>query len=445
MNQQYDQNLWENVLESMSKIVEPRLVNRWLRPAKISAERADAITIIVPNKFYKDLIDKSYLSQIQNILKDEWGIEGNVYVRADESTAQKPKTRVKQEEQPVSNNISAVDAQFTFENFVACASNIIAHSAAVAVAEGNFSIYNPLYIYGDTGLGKTHLMYAVANRIRKNLPKMTVLCMNCDTFVDKFVNSVKTNSVDKLKMEYNSADLFMLDDIQFLKSKEKTLDFFFTIFNTVHMKRKQVIITSDESPQNIEMEERMRSRFAGGLQVKIESPSTEERAAILMQKASEYEIKLDNRLAIFLAENVAAKSVRELIGALKRVSLYASFHNVPMTEDLARKTLEDSGQLRKFNKYVSAQELMAVVSDMFSVKLPDMTSKKRIQHIVYARQVAMYLMKTKMGLSLKEIGSNFGGKDHSTVSYAVDKIVKQLKTDEYLADIIGKITIKVFE
>ncbi len=447
----YDQNLWDNILASISKSVDAKLVDTWLRPAKISADRADAITIIAPSKFHKNWIDKNYLIPVQNILKDEFGIDAPVYVQVDESTVTKAKARVREEVQPIKDNFSPLDARLTFENFVSGDSNGFAHSAALAVADGNFSIYNPLYIYGGTGLGKTHLMYAVANRVRAKFPKMTILYMDSETFTTEVINLFRKGDkdqtqdrVERLKERFRSVDLFMLDDIQFLKNRERTLEFFFNTFNDLHMRQRQIIITSDESPQEIDMEERMRSRFASGFQAEIHPPAPEERAAILMQKAGELGIALDDHLAFYLAENVATKNVRELISALKRVSLYADFHKVPMTEELAKKALEDSGQLRKPNVVVSPQQLISTVSDTYNVKLSDLVSKKRTQSIVHPRQVAMYLMKERLGLSLKEIGGHFGGRDHTTVKYAVDSIKEQLKSDEYLAGIIGKISAKTF-
>ena len=447
----YDQNLWESILVSIIKSVDANLVDTWLKPCKISANRADAVTVIAPSKFHKNWVEKHYLNLVQNILKDEFSIDASVRIRVDESSVTKVKSRAKEETPPAKDNFSPFDARFTFENFVVGDSNSFAHTAALAIADGNFSVYNPLYIYGGTGLGKTHLIHAVANRVWKKFPKMTILYMDSETFAREAANAFNQwrkdpaqNHVERLKERFRSVDLFILDDIQFLKTKGKTLEIFFNTFNDLYTRQKQVIITSDESPQEIDIDDRVRSRFASGLPVEIHPPAPEELAAILIQKAVELGLALDDHLAFFLAENAATKNVRELIGVLHRIKAYVEFYNVPMTEDLAKRALEESGQLRKPNKLVSPQQLISVVSDIYNVKLSDLVSKKRTHSIVYPRQVAMYLMKDRLELSLKEIGGYFGGRDHTTVKYAVDNIKEKIKSDEYLADTIGKIAVKVF-
>lgn len=446
----YDKNLWEGILSSLEKTVDPKLVNTWLGSAKISTTMGDNIIVKVPNKFYKNWVDRHYLGKITAILKEEFGIESPVKVVFDDVV--KP-VEVVQEKQdaPIKDNFTSLDAKLTFDNFVAGETNGFAHNAAQTVADGNFNIYNPLYIYGGTGLGKTHLMYAVANRVRAKFPKMNILYMDSETFSTEIVNLFRKGEkdmlqdrVESMRKRFRSVDLFMLDDIQFLKERPKTLEFFFNIFNDLQLYQKQIVITSDESPQKIDMAERMRSRFASGFQAEIQPPTTEERVAILMQKSEELNIPLEETLAFFLAENVNTSNVRELIGALKRVSLYASFHSTNMSIELAEKALMDSKQLKKADAVATPQQLITAISELYNVKLSDLVSKKRTQSIVHPRQVAMYLMKEKLSLSLKEIGNHFGGRDHSTVKYAVDSIKFQLKTDEHLAEIINKVINKAF-
>ena len=445
----YDQSLWEGVLSTIEKSVDEKLVNTWLRPAKISANRGDGIVIFVPNKFYKNWLEKNYLTQIKSILQDDYGIDAPVEISTQEVSNISPARETPQPK--VKNNISPMDAAFIFDNFVSGDSNSFAYNAALAVAEGNFNIYNPLFIYGGTGLGKTHLMYAIANKVRERFPKMNILYMDSETFSTEILNMFnkgardeRQDRIEKMKERFNNVDLFMLDDIQFLKTRPKTLEFFFNIFNDLHLRQKQIVLSSDESPQEIDMAERMRSRFSGGFQAEILPPSMEERVAILMQKSDELGFVIDDVLSIWLAENVSTKNVRELIGALKRVHLYASVHNSPMSPVIAEKALKDSGQMKKASIVVSPQQLITVVSETYSVKLSDLVSKKRTQSIVVPRQVAMYLMKERLNMSLKEIGTHFGGRDHSTVKYAVDSIKKQLETDEFLKDITAKIIKKTF-
>jgi chromosomal replication initiator protein len=447
----YDKSLWDGVLTCLAKSMDAKLIDAWLKPAKITANRGDNVTIVVPNKFYKDWIDKNYLGLIGNVLKDDFGIDADITVTYDNNAPQALPSKEPIPE-PVKDNFSPLDSKLTFDNFVSGESNGFAHSAALAVGKGNFSLYNPLYIYGGTGLGKTHLMFAIANQVRQNFPKLNILYMDAETFTTEVLRIFRNgerdqmqNRVDDMRERFRSVDLFMLDDIQFLKTRERTLEFFFNIFNELQFHQKQVVITSDESPKEINMAERMRSRFTSGFQAEIQPPGIEERVAILMQKAEELSISLDNHLAIWLSENVATSNVRELIGALKRVSLYASFHKAPMSIELAEKTLADTGQLRKQGTTViTPQQIISMVSETYNVKLSDLVSKKRTQSIVHPRQIAMYLIRQKLNLSYKEIGNHLGGRDHSTVKYAVDSIAEQIKQDEHLSNILAKIMAKVF-
>ncbi|MDR2870645.1 MAG: chromosomal replication initiator protein DnaA [Deferribacteraceae bacterium] len=441
----HDQSLWEGVLTKMSQHVKEELINTWLRPAKISAD-GDAVNIFVPHKFAKTWVEREYLEHIRKILQDDYGIDSPVQVQISQVVVPvQPQQAATPKTGKVSN--SSIDSIFTFDNFVNGDSNNFAYSAAQAVAEGNFSIYNPLYIYGGTGLGKTHLMYAIANKVREKFPKSNIMYMTSDAFTKEMVSTIRGHDQEKIesaKDRFKAVDLFMLDDIQFLEKREKTLELFFNIFNDLHLQRRQVVITSDKSPQEIDMEERMRSRFASGFQAEVNPPAVEEKVAILMQKSEELGFSIDSTLAFYLAENVDTKNVRDLIGALKRVHLYASVQHVEMSVELAEKAISDSGQRRKANIVVSPQQLITVVSDAYNVKLSDLVSKKRTHSIVLPRQVAMFLMKERLNLSLKEIGMHFGGRDHSTVKYAVDSIRNQLATDEYLKEHVEKISKKTF-
>ncbi len=447
-------NLWESILQSLEKVIDKNMVNTWLRPAKIASLSAEELALSVPNKFYKDWIDKNYLHHMTELLREEYSIEARISTSYDKADKKQPAPAASPQPsaprvQQFEENFTALDVNLTFENFVNVESNGFAHSAALAVSDGNFSVYNPLFIYGGTGLGKTHLMYAIANRIKEKFPKMSILYMDSDTFSNEVIQTLRKGDpnlvqdrIETLRNRFRAIDLFMLDDIQFLKKREKTLEIFFNIFNDLHIRQKQIVLTSDESPQEIDMAERMRSRFAAGFQAEIQPPGVEERVAILMQKAGELSIILDEAVAYFIAENVNTKSIRDLIGALKRVNLYASFYNSELTVEIVEKALGDSKQLKK-KSIISPQQLISAVADTYNVKLSDLVSKKRSQSIVHPRQVAMYLMRERLNLSLKEIGEQFK-RDHSTVKYAVDSINNQMKSDDMLRDLIGRISAKIF-
>jgi chromosomal replication initiator protein len=245
------------------------------------------------------------------------------------------------------NNIECLDTRLTFENFVEGYSNKFAYSAALAVSEGDFSTYNPLFIYGSTGLGKTHLMYAIANRIREKFPKMTMRCMDSESFTKEVLDALRKakqentqEQMEKLR-EMFRVDLFMLDDIQFLKGRNKTLETFFYIFNNLHLHQKQMVITSSESPQDIGIGEQLHSRFAAGFQVEIKPPTLSECASIIIRKSEELGIVINEQFVFYLAENIVIKDVRQLIGVLRRIKIYASTYNVPISKEIIREALDD--------------------------------------------------------------------------------------------------------
>ncbi|GAB7140838.1 chromosomal replication initiator protein DnaA [Deferribacterales bacterium RsTz2092] len=449
-------NLWDSVLAAISKEVDVKYVDRWLRPIKLVEASCDKITLSAPNHFVKVFVEQNYLVKIKQILK-KFAVDAELIFIEDKSAGEKTfeqTSPVKSLKGNVSGKLPASNTwvgslynAFTFDNFVSGDSNMAAYRAAETVSAGNLSVYNPLFIYGDTGLGKTHLMHAVSNKLQERFPKMRVLYVEANEFVREVSNAMRVekgqvqDNVDKLREKYRSADLLLFDDIQFLKDKAKSLEMFFYVFNDLQLGERQIIITSDESPHAINMDKRMRSRFASGFQAEIMSPSADERVAILAQKADELGLKINNDLLVFLADNLAATNGRELIGALKQLELHASFEGETLSIEFAERVLAKN--LKQTGIIVSPEKMIMAVSDAFSVKVQDLSSDKRTQAIVVPRGVAMYLMRVRLGMSLKEVGAHFGGRDHTTVMHSVEKITKRLETDDVLKNVIANIEKRV--
>jgi len=324
----------------------------------------------------------------------------------------------------VHKNGSGLNKDYTFENFVPGGSNEFSYSACEAVSEGQFMQYNPLFIYGGVGLGKTHLMHAVGNRILEKFPKMKVLYITSETFTNDMINSLRTKKMEEFQARYRTIDVLLFDDVQFLSGKQRSTEEFFNTFNALYDNQKQIIITSDKTPAEIpDMEERLRSRFSWGLIADIQPPSTEEKTAILMKRAEYMGLKLPGEVALFIADNMLTENVRELMGALVRLSAFASFHKRGLTIDLAKEALDKF--IVKKDKAVSSDEIVDAVCKYFNVKMADLRSKKRTKSISFPRQIAMYLLREKQNMSLQEVGSLFGGRDHSTVLHSVNSIANR--------------------
>ena len=319
---------------------------------------------------------------------------------------------------------------FNFDSFVPGKANDLARAAALQVADNPGSGYNPLFVYGGVGLGKTHLVQAIGNRMIQLDPKSRVRYIHADRYVSDVVRAVRTNSYDDFKRRYDTLDLLLIDDIQFFSGKEGTQQQFFYTFNTLIEEHKQVIITSDTFPKNMEgIEERLKSRFSWGLTVMLEPPELEMRVAILLDKARIEEIEVDEGTAFFIAKQVRS-NVRELEGALKRVIAYARFSKLPISVELAKEALKDL--LAVQNRQISIENIQKTVADYFKIKVADMYSKKRTRIVARPRQMAMYLARELTNLSYPEIGLSFGGRDHTTVLHACTKIEELKASDQTL-------------
>jgi chromosomal replication initiator protein len=433
--------IWDEVLKEASDKLSSQEINTWLKPLKIIELRGDLIIISVPNRFYKTWVQDKYLKIIKDIFNNSLSIDAEVELTI---RNEQKKEAGSYNITPSSNHINIsskgtnLNKQYTFDTFVVGGSNQFSHAACLAVAEGYFHTYNPLFIYGGVGLGKTHLMHAVGNKLIQSYPKLKILYISSENFTNEMIYSLKTKSMDEFRGKYRNIDVLLFDDVQFLAGKDRSTEEFFYTFNSLYDSQKQIIITSDKTPNEIpSMEDRLKSRFAWGLIADIQAPSTEEKTAILMKRAELMNLELNKEVALFIAENLKSDNIRELIGALIRLSAFASFHNEPLSTELAKKSLDKF--LIKKDKTLNPDIIINTITKFFNIKPADLKSKKRTKSISYPRQICMYILREKLNISLQEIGEIFGGRDHSTVLHSIGSIEKKIKNDSELKELINNI------
>ncbi len=442
-----DNNLWEEVLKLAEHRLSPQIVQTWLRPLRIADMRGDIITIEAPNRFYKNWVEDKYLDVIKKIFLEEYNIQSDVQIIL--GTAQAVKHEQSQEvavkpQHSILNNSTNLNKQYTFENFVVGASNQFPHAAALAVAEGYFQTYNPLFIYGGVGLGKTHLMHAIGNKILEKFPKLKILYISSEAFTNEMIYALKSKTMDLFREKYRNIDLLLFDDVQFLAGKTRSTEEFFYTFNSLYDLQKQIVLTSDKEPNEIpDLEERLRSRFSWGLVADIQPPSIDEKVAIILKRSEIMNIHISNEVAHFLAENLKGDNIRDLIGALIRLNAFSTFHNEPITIDLAKRSLEKF--IIKKDIIVTPDSIINAVCSYFNVKQQELKSKNRSRIISYPRQVAMYLLREKLNLSLQDIANIFGGRNHSTVLHSIKEIQNKLQSDTELKSIINTLTRNIYK
>lgn len=335
-----------------------------------------------------------------------------------------------------------LNPRYTFDSFVVGPSNRFAQAASLAVAEDPARAYNPLFLYGGVGLGKTHLMQAIAHYVREHHRRMYVVYVSSETFTNDLINALGKRSMAEFRQKYRNVDLLLIDDIQFVAGKEQTQEEFFHTFNALYEAEKQIVISSDRPPKEIPtLEERLRSRFEWGLTTDIQPPDLETRVAILRKKAADEGITLPNDTYLYIA-NVIQSNIRELEGALIRVVAYASLQNMPLTPEVAEEALRDIVSATK-NRVITIDVIQSVVASHYGVNVNDMKAKKRTRALAFPRQVAMYLARELTDSSLPQIGEEFGGRDHSTVIHACDKIKAESQTDPALSQTLRELTQKI--
>lgn len=428
--------LWSGVLAQVETKISKPSFETWLKSTKLLSYQDDTVTISAPNSFARDWLENHYVHLITGILSDSTGddmmIKFVVPKDQDMDDFQLPAPRIKPgQEQQHEFLPGMLNPKYTFDTFVIGSGNRFAHAASLAVAEAPAKAYNPLFIYGGVGLGKTHLMHAIGHYVLEHNPNAKVVYLSSEKFTNEFINSIRDNKTGEFRDKYRSVDILLIDDIQFLAGKEQTQEEFFHTFNTLHEESKQIIISSDRPPKEIPtLEDRLRSRFEWGLITDITPPDLETRIAILRKKAKADGLDIPNDVMTYIANSIDS-NIRELEGALIRVVAYSSLINRDMSAELAAEALKDIMPNSK-PKIITILDIQNAVGEQFNVKLEDFKTKRRTKDIAYPRQVAMYLSREMTDFSLPKIGEEFGGRDHTTVIHAHDKISTMLKDNQQL-------------
>jgi len=427
-------SFWRFCLSHLEKELPAQQFRTWIKPLKFYAE-GNTLTLVAPNRFVLQWIRDKFLSRVHELAAErlEQPVEIRLLLAEKEVVApQQPQPSTNpgpSPHKPGARDISRLNPTFTFDTFVTGKANELARAAATQVAERPGTAYNPLFIYGGVGLGKTHLIQAIGNHLHAHVPESKIRYIHAEQYVSDVVRAYQHKAFDDFKRYYHSLDLLLIDDIQFFSGKSRTQEEFFYAFNALIESHKQLVITCDTYPKEISgMENRLISRFGWGLTVAVEPPELEMRVAILLKKAEMEALKLDESVAFFLAKHIQS-NVRELEGGLKRVLAYARFSGQELSVDLCREALRDLLAIQ--NRQVSIENIQKTVADYYKIKVSEMYSKKRSRNVARPRQIAMALAKELTQLSLPDIGEAFGGRDHTTVLHACRKIasLKATNTD----------------
>lgn len=436
-------SLWQQCLEQLESQLNAQQFNTWIRPLQ-AVEEGDSLRLLAPNRFVLDWVKERFFDNIQKIVAQlgsgeqqqvvlEIGSREKVGPAAaaretDSKQAAQGRTnfRRREDRDPV-HHVSNLREEFTFSSFVEGKSNQIAKAASIQIGENPGVAYNPLFVYGGVGLGKTHLMHAVGNLMLEKKLGSKIIYVHSERFVADMVKALQHNAIDDFKRYYRSVDALLIDDIQFFAGKERSQEELFHTFNTLIEGQRQIIISCDRYPKEIEgLEERLKSRFGWGLTVAIEPPELETRVAILMSKAQQMNVELPHEVSFFMAKRIRS-NVRELEGALRRVIANSRFMARPVTLDFAKDALRDLFAAQ--DKLVTVENIQKTVAEYFKIRVADLLSKKRSRSVARPRQLAMALAKELTNHSLPEIGDAFGGRDHTTVLHACKKINELRESD----------------
>ena len=428
--------IWVRCKDKLKESFNEKVFNVWIKPIMPLEVTDTYYKVAVKNDFFKTMLEENYAQVIEGVLAGIMSKNIKLIIETmdngssgSEAAEEMPAVPAKREQQQLFNENTSVqqpdesnlNPKYVFETFVIGNSNRFAHAAAQAVANDPAHAYNPLFLYGGVGLGKTHLMHAIGNRIKQNNPSMKVLYTSSEKFTNEIINSIQNKTTEAFRQKYRNIDCLIIDDIQFLKGKEQKQVEFFHTFNALKDADKQIIISSDRPPREIEtLEDRLRSRFDQGLTADIQTPDLETRMAILRTKAASDNIVLPTEVITLLATNIAT-NIREIEGAYNKIVAYTSLMHMPITVETAQKVLSDMGNDIK-TRTITYEGIIKVVADHYNVKQDELFNKKRTQNIAFPRQVAMYLCRELADLSYPRIGELFGGRDHTTVIHAYEKI-----------------------
>ena len=433
-------SLWEKTLQLIKGELSPPSFNAFFKQIKPLQIQSNTLILLVPNDFTKGILEDRYLNLIESSVNQLSLKKHDIkfVLSEDDVAGLKRNHNIEEDDNKLKKNYPNLNPKYTFDTFVIGNSNRFAHAACVAVAEAPARAYNPLFLYGGVGLGKTHLMHAIGHHIMEQKKDPKVVYVSSEKFTNELINSIKDDRNEEFRNKYRNVDVLLIDDLQFIAGKERTQEEFFHTFNSLHEANKQIIISSDRPPKEIPtLEDRLRSRFEMGLITDIQAPDFETRMAILRKKAQMEDIDVPNEVTVYIAKNIKS-NIRELEGALTRVVAYSSLTNKTISFELASEALKDIISTSKHEE-ITVNRIKEKVSSVFSLKMEDFNSKKRTRSISYPRQIAMYLSRELTDLSLPKIGEEFGGRDHTTVIHAHDKISKDIENNEDFKEKINKI------
>ncbi len=438
-------SVWPTLRQQLRADLPAEDYRTWFQPLKVASEEGDRLVLEAPNSRFVEALEEGFRPIVDWAIADLKGPSYQVLFRSGDMTARtdarkgSSTTTAVRSTEPEAAPGSSLNPRYRFDSFVVGNSNRFASAASQAVAEKPGLSYNPLFLYGGVGLGKTHLLHAIGNRLRHAAPDTRVLYLAAEDFVNDLVSSIRFERMPDFRERYRTIDVLLMDDIQFLARKERSQEEFFHTFNVLYTRRKQIIVTSDAQPRDLaDIEERLRSRFGSGLLADIQPPDLETKVAILQRKARQLQnLDLDTDVAMFIAQQVRS-NVRELEGLLHRVTAFASLSGMPLDLDFAKEALRDV--LPEQDRPVSAAQIIKTVAHHYGLKVREIKSRSSSRQVTYPRQIAMYLCKRLTELSYPEIGKAFNGKHHSTVMYSVEKIERRRADDERLAAQLERFT-----
>ena len=449
--------LWQSILAALKPDLKDETFDLWLKPLTVSRFENETFTLTVPNRFFSDWIKTHYQKRIEIFLAEAFGtpIRLEFETQSEENLPTTLKVLKRNPPpKPASNDSSRaglltsrdlkIKTQYDFDNFVVGPSNRFAEAAAEAVAKDPGRSYNPLFIYGGVGLGKTHLLHSIGHRISQTRPSAKVTYVPSEHFINEFIDALRFERMKEFRAKYRNLDCLLIDDIQFLMGKDSSQEEFFYTFNSLYDSRKQIVICSDRPPKETLVGDRLVSRFEWGVIADIQPPDLETRIAILRKKSEESNLPAPEDVILFVANHIKS-NIRELEGSMTRIMAYTSLTREPLTVDTARKVLKDILSSSDHMSAISTELVQKVVSRHFNLELRDMKSKRRSDAIAFPRQIAMYLTRTLTELSTIQIGAAFGGKDHTTVMHACNKIKNKLSGDPYFVALVNKITQEIRE
>ncbi len=449
-----NEELWQTVLAQIQLVISPANFATWFRHTAIVSQENGEVIISVPNSFSKEWLKNKYHKLIGKILNEQdEAIKEIKYVIG--STLPATQAHLEKKSNPSPSGGEQLDFQelkidretslnprYLFDNFIVGSFNELAHAAATAVAKDPGQVYNPLFVYGGVGLGKTHLLQAVGNEINKNFSKRIIKYMPAERFTSEIVNAIRNHQIDSLKLKFQKTDVLIIDDIQFLAGKEKTQEEFFHLFNALYEKNKQIILSSDRPPKAIaSLTERLRSRFEGGMTADISFPDLETRIAILKSKSAEKKIDFDEEILNYIASTIQ-KNIRELEGALNRLSTHQRICGKPLTLEMTKELL--SSLIVNPPKISSPKKIVQVVSDFYDLKDKEIFDVTRKKEVVKPRQIVMFLLREELRYSFPAIGRIFKGKDHTTAIHAFKKVKAEIENSEDFLEEVNLIKRKLY-